>query len=138
MNSWIGTGNLGRDVDLKWTQSGKAVASFSIAVTEKWTADGEKKERTDWINIVAWNKLGELCGQYLSKGSKVLVQGKIQTRSYDDKSGNKRYVTEINAQSVEFLSTKKQSDSYEDDQQERRAPAPSGSGAAFDDDTIPF
>lgn len=107
MNKWIGTGNLGKDVELKYTQTGKAVANFSIAVTEKWSVNGEKKERTDWINIVVWDKLGELCSQYLSKGSKCLVEGKIQTRSYDDKSGNKRYVTEIVAQSVEFLSAKK-------------------------------
>lgn len=135
MNKWIGTGRLGRDVELKYTQTGKAVASFSIAVSEKWSSNGEKQERTDWINIVAWDKLGELCSKYIFKGSKVLIEGKIQTRSYDDKNGVKKYVTEIVAQQVEFLDSKKQDSSggsYED------AGAPSGGGGGSLDDDIPF
>jgi len=143
MNKVICTGNLGRDVDVKYTQAGKAVASFSIAVTEKWTTDGEKKERTDWINITAWGKLGELCGQYLLKGSKVLVEGKIQTRSYDDKNGVKKYVTEINAQAVEFLSPKRSSEASDSNEDAGRYQGGGGGGpvsrdtSAIDDD-IPF
>lgn len=143
MNSVTLTGNLGKDVSVKYTQSGKAVASFSIAVTEKWTADGEKKERTDWFNITAWNKRGELCGEYLSKGSKVLVQGKLQTRSYDDKSGNKRYVTEIVAATVEFLSARKSSGdssgggTWDESGRSQDSGSSAGSGAPLYDD-IPF
>ena len=140
MNSVTLTGRLGRDIDFKYTQSGKAVASFSIAVTEKWTTDGEKKERVDWVNIVAWGKLGELCVQYLSKGSKVLVQGKLQTRSYDDKNGVKKYVTEINAQTVEFLSTKPKSGYDESDERSDRKDSAGASGgrSEIDDSDIPF
>lgn len=128
MNRIILTGRLGRDPEIKYTQTGKAVASFSIAVTEKWNAaTGEKKERTDWVNIIAWDKLGELCGQYISKGSKVLVEGKLQTRSYDDKNGAKKYVTEIVAQQVEFLDSRKADGG-----------GAGGGGSVMDDGDIPF
>ena len=130
MNKWIGTGRLGRDPEIKYTQTGKAVASFSIAVSEKWSSNGEKKERTDWVNIVAWDKLGELCGQYISKGSKVLIEGKLQVRSYEDKNGVKKYVTEIVAQQVEFLDSRK-SDSSGESQD-------GASGSALSDDDISF
>ena len=138
MNKWVGTGRLGRDVDLKYTQTGKAVASFSIAVSEKWSSNGEKKERTDWINIVAWDKLGELCGQYLAKGSKVLIEGKLQTRSYEDKNGTKKYVTEIVAQQVEFLDSRKSDSSGGGSYEDAGAPSGGGGGGSLMDDDIPF
>jgi len=97
-------GNLGRDPEVRFTPSGQAVANFSIACTDKYTKDGVAQEKTEWVNIVVWGKTAENCGQYLSKGRPVFIQGRLQTRSYDDKDGNKRYVTEVVADRVQFLS----------------------------------
>lgn len=104
MNKVILTGRLTKDVDVKYTQNGKCVALFSIAV------NGFKKEDVYFFNIVAWNKTAELCGNYLTKGSKVLIEGRLTTRSYEDNSGSKRTVTEIIASDVEFLESKKQNE----------------------------
>lgn len=104
MNKVILTGRLTKDVDVKYTQNGKCVALFSIAV------NGFKKEDVYFFNIVAWNKTAELCGNYLTKGSKVLIEGQLTTRSYEDNSGSKRTVTEIIASNVEFLESKKQNE----------------------------
>ena len=104
VNMAILVGNLGKDPEVRFTQSGRAVANFSIATSEQWTGqDGNRQERTEWHNIVVWGKQAESCGQYLSKGRQVFVQGSIRTRSYDDKEGNKRYITEVVAQRVQFL-----------------------------------
>lgn len=104
VNMAILVGNLGKDPEVRFTQSGRAVANFSIATSEQWTGqDGNRQERTEWHNIVVWGKQAESCGQYLNKGRQVFVQGSIRTRSYDDKEGNKRYITEIIAQRVQFL-----------------------------------
>jgi single-strand DNA-binding protein len=98
-------GNLGRDPELRYTPAGVAVASFTIATNESWKdQDGNLQERTEWHNIVAWRKLAEICGEYLKKGKKIYVEGKIQTRSYDDKNtGAKRYITEIVADNIIML-----------------------------------
>lgn len=89
-------GNLGKDPEVRYTGSGVAVATFSVATNESWKdADGNAQERTEWHNIVAWRKLAEICGQYLKKGSKLWLEGRLQYRTYDDKNGVKRYVTEI-------------------------------------------
>ena len=104
VNKVILVGNLGKDPDVRYTQTGSAVANFSIATSEQWNdRDGKRQERTEWHNIVVWGKQAESCGQYLSKGRQVYVEGSIRTRSYDDKSGNKRYITEIVAQRIQFL-----------------------------------
>ncbi|HYJ16498.1 MAG TPA: single-stranded DNA-binding protein [Candidatus Limnocylindria bacterium] len=104
VNKVILVGNLGKDPDVRYTQTGSAVANFSIATSEQWNdRDGKRQERTEWHNIVVWGKQAEHCGQYLSKGRQVFIEGSIRTRSYDDKSGNKRYVTEIIAQRIQFL-----------------------------------
>ena len=104
VNKVILIGNLGKDPEVRFTQTGSAVANFSIATSEQWNdRDGKRQERTEWHNIVVWGKQGELCGQYLSKGRQVYVEGSIRTRSYDDKTGTKRYVTEIVAQRIRFL-----------------------------------
>lgn len=98
-------GHLGKDPESGHTPGGNQYCKFSVATSEKWTdkASGEKKERTDWHNIVAWRKLAEICSEYGSKGRLVYVEGKLQTRSYEDKDGIKRYVTEILANQVLFL-----------------------------------
>jgi len=104
VNKAILIGNLGRDPELRYTQNGQAVVNFTLATSENWTdKSGERVERTEWHRIVAWGKVGELCAQYLSKGRTVYVEGRIQTREWEDKDGNKRYTTEINAQTVQFL-----------------------------------
>ncbi len=101
-------GNLGKDPELSYTPSGVAVAKFSIATNERWKdQEGNLQERTEWHNIVAWRKLAEICGQYLKKGSKVYLEGKLQTRSWDDKNtGVKRYTTEIIADDLIMLDSR--------------------------------
>lgn len=104
VNKVILIGNLGKDPEVRFTNNGRAVARFPIATSEVWKdAAGSRQERTEWHNIVVWGKQGESCGQYLAKGRQVFVEGSIRTRTYDDKSGNKRYITEIVAQNVRFL-----------------------------------
>ena len=97
LNKVMLIGNLGKDPELSYTASGVAVAKFSIATNERWKdQEGNVQERTEWHNIVVWRKLAEICGQYLKKGGKVYLEGRLQTRSWDDKNtGAKRYTTEI-------------------------------------------
>ncbi|MBF8296433.1 MAG: ssDNA-binding protein [Bacteroidetes bacterium] len=96
VNKVILIGNLGKDPELRYTSGGVAVASFSVATNESWKdPQGNAQERTQWHNIVAWKKLAEICGEYLKKGSKLYLEGRLQYRNYDDKNGVKRYVTEI-------------------------------------------
>ena len=97
MNTATFIGNLGRDPQVRATSNGTVVAQFSVGVTESYTVNGDKKERTSWINVVAWGKLGEAVGNQLKKGSRVMVNGRIDTRSYEDKDGKRVYVTEVNA-----------------------------------------
>ena len=105
VNKVILIGNLGRDPELRYTQGGQAVANFSLATTERFPGrDGaEQQERTEWHRIVTWGKTAENCAQYLSKGRSVYIEGRLQTRDWEDKEGNKRQTTEINAQRVQFL-----------------------------------
>jgi single-strand DNA-binding protein len=104
VNKVILVGNLGKDPEVRFTNSGSAVARLAVATSEVWNdRDGNRQERTEWHNVVVWGKQGEHCGQYLAKCRQVYVEGSIRTRSYDDKSGTKRYVTEVVAQRVQFL-----------------------------------
>lgn len=105
VNKVILLGRLGQDPELKYTPSGAAVCNFSIATTESWSDknSGQKQERTEWHRIVVWGKLAELCNQYLAKGRQAFVEGKLQTRSWDDQNGQKRYTTEISATTVQFI-----------------------------------
>ena len=104
VNKVILVGNLGQDPEIRYMSDGTAVANFSIATTESWKdkQTGEKREKAEWHRIVAWRRLGEICGEYLSKGSQVYVEGKLQTRSWE-KDGITRYTTEIVASTVQFL-----------------------------------
>jgi len=106
INKVILIGRLGKDPEVRYTQQQTAVCNFSIATSETWQKDGEKQEKTEWHNIVVWKRLAEICGQYLSKGSNVYVEGKLQTRKWEDKDGNTKYTTEIVAQTVQFLDPK--------------------------------
>ena len=104
VNKAILVGNLGRDPELRTTPNGQSVVNFTLATSETWTdKSGERVERTEWHRIVAWGRTAEMCAQYLSKGRTVYVEGRIQTREWEDKDGNKRYTTEINANTVNFI-----------------------------------
>src|SRR5512134_3028889 len=104
VNKVILIGNLGRDPELRYTPSGQPVANFTLATTDNYTSKaGDREERTEWHRIVAWGKTGELCAQYLSKGRSVYIEGRLQTREWEDKEGHKRQTTEIVAQNVTFL-----------------------------------
>ena len=104
VNKVIVIGRLGRDPEVRYTPDGTAVANFSVATSDEWRdkESGEKRERTEWHRIVAWRRLGEICGEYLSKGRQVYVEGKLQTRSWEQ-DGVTRYTTEIIASDVQFL-----------------------------------
>jgi single-strand DNA-binding protein len=103
LNKVMLIGNLGRDPEIRHTQAGSAVATLSVATNERWnTAEGEKAERTEWHRVVAFGKLAEICGQHLTKGRTVYIEGRLQTRSWE-KDGDKRSATEIIASSVLFI-----------------------------------
>lgn len=109
MNKAIIVGYIGADPELK-TLTNSSVCNFNVATSEKWVTDGEKHERTEWHRIVVWGKLAEVCAKYLAKGSQVAIEGKIQTRKWEDKDGNVKYTTEVIAEHVNFLDRKKQDD----------------------------
>ncbi len=99
-------GRLGRDPESKFTPTGKKVAHFSVAISNRWkNRDGESKETTEWVNVEAWSRLGEVCQEYLKKGSLVYVEGRLRTDKYEDK-GDTRYFTKVVAQTVQFLDTR--------------------------------
>ncbi|MCL2340873.1 MAG: single-stranded DNA-binding protein [Proteobacteria bacterium] len=105
INKVILIGNLGADPEIRYTQSGTPFASFRIATTERWKGqDGQMQEQTEWHSIVAWRRLAEICGEYLAKGSRVFIEGKLQTRKWQDQNGNDRYTTEIVAREMKMLS----------------------------------
>ena len=107
LNKAMIIGNLGRDPEIRYTQDGKAIASFSIATTDRWRdkATGENREKTEWHRVVAFDRLGEICGEYLSKGKQVYIEGRLQTRSWE-KDGVTRYTTEIIATGMQMLGSK--------------------------------
>jgi single-strand DNA-binding protein len=129
LNKCMFIGNLGRDPEVKFLDGGNAVTKFSVAVNESWKdKSGEKKERVEWVRVVAWGKLGELCGEYLKKGRQVFVEGRMQTREYE-KNGEKKYSTEIVASGVTFLGGGGQGGSE---------PAPTHSSATSEPDDVDF
>lgn len=114
INKVILIGNLGKDPEIRYTQSGTQVATFTVATTERWKGqDGQMQESTEWHQIVAWQRLAEICGEYLHKGSRVYIEGKLQTRKWQDKEGNDRYTTEIVAREMKMLSPRGGSESGE-------------------------
>lgn len=139
-------GNLGKDPELRYAPSGDAICNITVATTESWKdkATGEKREQTEWHRIAFFGKLAEIAGQYLRKGASVYVEGKLQTRKWQDKNGQDRYTTEIRADEMKMLGGKPEGAGQA--QQESRQPAqkpaaaPSGGGSGFGDfdDDIPF
>ena len=154
INKAIIVGRLGKDPEVRYTPDGTAVANFTVATSEEWKdkGSGEKRERTEWHRIVAFARLGEICGEYLSKGRQVYLEGRIQTRDWEDRDGNKRYTTEIVASQMQMLGPKESYQapgSYGNAAPAARAPAsnnaaqatqPAAPAPAVDaqDDDIPF
>ena len=140
VNKVILVGRLGQDPEVRFTQGGAAVANLSIATDETWKdQSGERQQRTEWHRVVVWRKLAEICGQYLSKGRLVYIEGKLQPRSWQDREGNKRYSTEVQADNMVMLGGRSE---------EGHAPPPaqpavaagsdSGASSGTNDDDIPF
>ena len=146
INKAILIGNLGADPEVRYTQDGTAVASFNIATSETWKdkASGEKREKTEWHRIVAFGRIGEICGEYLSKGRQVYIEGRIQTRQWEDKEGIKRYTTEIVASQMQMLGSRDESYSnnrdsgFRRDETVQRQSAPGPGVPNEPDDDIPF
>lgn len=104
LNKVMIIGNLGKDPEMRYTANGSAVTNFSVASSRNYTGpDGERKEETEWFDVVTWNKLAETCSQYLGKGRRVYVEGRLQTRSWEGQDGQRRYRTEVIANTVLFL-----------------------------------
>jgi len=108
LNKVMIIGNLGRDPEMRYTPSGRPVTSFSVATTRSWTSgDGDRREETEWFNVVAWGNLAEICKQYLHKGQPVYVEGRLQTRGWEDPEGKKHFRTELVANEVIILSERR-------------------------------
>jgi single-strand DNA-binding protein len=147
VNKVILVGNLGADPDMRYTPSGQGVCELRVATSESWNdKNGQRQERTEWHRVVVWGKRAEVCSKYLSKGRQVYVEGRIQTRTYDDKDGNKRYITEIIAADVQFLSDGRRESGSRGQNSEPPPPSDSdfagygggGGGGGGPDDDIPF
>lgn len=138
LNKVMIIGRLGADPEQRYMPSGKAVANIRVATSEKWKdkQTGDMQERTEWHSVTAYDKLAEIIAEYLRKGSQVYIEGKLQTRKWQDKEGKDRYTTEIIAQQLQMLGGKPQGERPAR-QQERSAPPPADDGGGFDDD-IPF
>ena len=134
VNKVILIGNLGSDPEVKTTPQGAQVANFSLATSESWTdkASGEKKEKAEWHRLVLWRRLAEIAGQYLKKGAKIYIEGKLETRSWEDKEGQKRYTTEVIVDKLEMLGGDRQQEEYE------QPAAPYVASGSSDDDELPF
>ncbi|MDX1384130.1 MAG: single-stranded DNA-binding protein [Thermoanaerobaculia bacterium] len=140
VNKAILVGNLGRDPEVRSTPSGQQVASFSLATNRKWRdRDGNRQEQTEWHNIVCWGRQAEIAGQYLTKGKQIYVEGRIQTRSWEDReSGEKKYRTEIVCDNFQMLGQRGDSGGYGGGGgYSQPEPAAVGDGGG-DDDDIPF
>jgi single-strand DNA-binding protein len=153
VNKVILVGYLGADPDMRYTPSGQGVCELRLATSESWNdKNGQRQERTEWHRIVVWGKRAEVCSKYLAKGRQVFVEGRIQTRNYDDKDGNKRYITEIIANDVQFLGGGRDGGGSRGSRADEGPPPPSdndfgyaagggggsGGGGGGPDDDIPF
>jgi single-strand DNA-binding protein len=151
VNKVILVGYLGADPDMRYTPSGQGVCELRLATSESWNdKNGQRQERTEWHRVVVWGKRAEVCSKYLAKGRQVYVEGRIQTRTYDDKEGIKRYMTEIIAADVQFLGGGQRDGAGGNKERNDAAPPPSdadfggygggggGGGGGGPDDDIPF
>ena len=125
LNKLLIIGHLGRDPEMRYTPSGRPVTTFSVATSRSWTAgDGARHEETEWFNVVAWGNLAEICNQHLHKGQQVYVEGRLQTRRWEDAEGNKHFTTELVAQEMIMLG-------------DRRDPLPDAN-EANEEEALPF
>lgn len=141
INKVIIVGNLGNDPEVRYTPAGTAVANISVATSESWKdkQTGEQQERTEWHRIVGFNRLGEIMGEYLRKGSKVYVEGSIRTRKWQDKDGQDRYTTEIVASEMQMLDGKSEANTGTPAQARQAAePKERTSSEEWEDSDIPF
>jgi len=128
-------GHLGRDPEMRYTPSGRPVTSFSVATSRSWnTAEGERRTETEWFNVVAWGSLAEICNQYLKKGHQVYVEGRLQTRRWEDDEGNKRTATEVVAREMIMLTQKH----GKSENEAESAPEANESFEDGDDEEFPF
>ena len=142
LNKVILIGNVGNDPEMRYTAGGAAVTSFRLAVSRNFSSkEGERREETEWFDVVTWNKLAEICSQFLQKGRQTYVEGRLHTRSWDGQDGQRHYRTEVVAEQVLFLGSPggsggtggpRMMDTYDD------APATGGVPAAVDPDDLPF
>lgn len=137
VNKVIIVGRLGADPEVKTVGNGNTVARLSVATSENWTdRDGQRQERTEWHRVVVWGKMAETCGKYLSKGRQVYVEGRLQTRPWEDQQGQKRYTTEIVASQVQFLGG---GGSFKEDAQDDYGSQNFGPEPSFNpDEELPF
>ena len=142
INKVILIGNLGKAPEVRYTSTGAAVASITVATSDNWKdkQTGEKQERTEWHRVVFFKRLAEVVGEYLKKGSHVYIEGRLQTRKWEDKEGNTRYTTEIVADQMQMLGSRPDSGAKNDDNPPQRPSSPSLSGPPDDDfsDDIPW
>ncbi len=150
VNKVILIGNLGQDPELRYTGSGTAVCNMRLATNENYKdRDGNLVEKTEWHNVVAWDRLAEICNEYLRKGSQVYFEGSLQTRSWEDRDGNTRYTTEVKAREMRFLDQRDPTDaefnqdrgrsSFDQRAPQQRQPQPSTEEDTFEpDDELPF
>ena len=139
VNKVILVGNVGQDPELKYTPSGAAVTNFSVATNEVWKDnEGNSQERTEWHRIVLWRKLAESAGEWLKKGGKVYIEGKLQTRSWEDKDGVKRYMTEVVGDNFTMLDSKAGADRQASSSGVSEPPPAASNSAAEEEDDLPF
>jgi len=135
LNKVMVIGHLGKDPEMRYTPSGRPVTTFSVAVSRSWnTADGERRSETEWFNIVSWGNLAEICKQYLHKGQQVYIEGRLQTRRWEDKEGQKHTNVEVVANEMMMLGDRK--DYNKDSQELKQDEEPSDPMA--DEDEFPF
>tara|TARA_B100001989_G_C24474267_1_gene430903 strand:+ start:276 stop:707 length:432 start_codon:yes stop_codon:yes gene_type:complete len=140
VNKALIIGNLGQDPEIKYTQSGSPVANLSVATSERWKdkSTGDQKEQTEWHRVVVFGRLAEIAEQYLKKGSKVFIEGKIQTRDWEDSEGRKRYTTEVVAREMTMLDSKFSADSNSDSDSSEATPKETASKDSDFEEDIPF
>lgn len=139
VNRVILLGNLGQDPELKYTPSGVAVTTVSLATNEMWKdSDGNRQERTEWHRVVMWRRLAEIAGEYLKKGSKIYVEGRLQTRSWEDKDGQKRYMTEVVADNMTMLDSKGGDSGSSSSAPPKMESPPASDADVVEEDDLPF
>jgi single-strand DNA-binding protein len=134
LNKVMAIGHLGKDPEMRYTPSGRPVTTFSVAVSRSWnTADGERRSETEWFNIVAWGNLAEICKQYLHKGQQVYIEGRLQTRRWEDKEGQKHTSVEVVANEMLMLGDRRDNKGSQESDQDEESQEP-----IADEDEFPF